>query len=86
MILEKHEPQAAHLSILKKLGVIFFQVGNLVSARESYQKAIANKRDDQSLALLELKLADIPLQKNSKILVIKPSMKRKAIINYGKNA
>ena len=43
---------------------IFFQVGNLASAREAYQKAIANRRDDQSLALLELKLADIPLQKN----------------------
>ena len=67
LILEKHEPQAAHLSIFEETrGDIFFQVGNLVSARESYQKAIANKRDDQSLALLELKLADIPLQKNLK--------------------
>ena len=36
----------------------------MASAREAYQKAIANRRDDQSLALLELKLADIPLQKN----------------------
>ena len=67
LILEKHKPQAAHLSIFEETkGDIFFQVGNLVSARESYQKAIANKRDDQSLALLELKLADIPLQKNLK--------------------
>ncbi len=67
LILEKHEPQSAHLSIFEETkGDIFFQVGNLVSARESYQKAIANKRDDQSLALLELKLADIPLQKNLK--------------------
>ena len=64
-ILENHEPQAAHLSIFEETkGDLFFQVGNLASAREAYQKAIANKRDDQSLALLELKLADIPLQKN----------------------
>ena len=65
LILENYEPQAAHLSIFEETkGDIFFQVGNLASAREAYQKAIANRRDDQSLALLELKLADIPLQKN----------------------
>ena len=53
----------------------------MASARESYQKAIANKRDDQSLALLELKLADIPLQKNLTDMLIRRLMKRKAIIN-----
>ena len=64
LILENHEPQAAHLSSFEETkGDMFFQVGNLASAREAYQKAIANKRDDQPLALLELKLADIPLQK-----------------------
>ena len=87
LILENYEPQAAHLSILKKLGVIyFFRSGTWLLQEKSYQKAIANRRDDQSLALLELKLADIPLQKNLTDMLIKPSMKRKVIINYGKNA
>ena len=44
-------------------GDLFIQIEDLSSAREAYQKAITNKRNDQSLALLELKLADIPLQK-----------------------
>ncbi len=66
LTLENHEPQVAHRSIFEETrGDIFLAAGNLVSAREAYQKAIANKRDDQSLALLELKLADIPLQQES---------------------
>ena len=63
-ILENHEPQAAYISTFEETkGDLFIQIKDLTSAREAYQKAITNKRDDQSLALLELKLADIPLQK-----------------------
>ena len=63
-ILENHEPQAAYISTFEEAkGDLFIQTNDLTSAREAYQKAITNKRDDQSLALLELKLADIPLQK-----------------------
>ncbi|MFL2503841.1 MAG: YfgM family protein [Candidatus Azotimanducaceae bacterium] len=62
-ILENHEPQAAYISTFEEAkGDLFIQTKDLTSAREAYQKAITNKRDDQSLALLELKLADIPLQ------------------------
>ena len=63
-ILENHEPQAAYISAFEETkGDLFIQIEDLSSAREAYQKAITNKRDDQSLALLELKLADIPLQR-----------------------
>ena len=62
-ILENHEPQAAYISTFEETkGDLFIQIEDLTSAREAYQKAITNKRDDQSLALLELKLADIPLK------------------------
>ena len=64
-IIENHEPQAAYLSIVEETkGDMLLQIGNFSSAREAYQKAIVNKRDNQPLALLELKLADIPLQKD----------------------
>ena len=63
-ILESHQPQAANISTFEETkGDLFIQIEDLTSAREAYQKAITNQRDDQSLALLELKLADIPLQK-----------------------
>ena len=62
-ILDNHEPQAAYISTFEETkGDLFIQIEDLALAREAYQKAIANKREDQSLALLELKLADIPLQ------------------------
>ena len=63
-VIGNYEPQAAYISTFEETkGDLFLQMEDLTSAREAYQKAITNKRDDQSLALLELKLADIPLQK-----------------------
>ena len=63
-VIGNYEPQAAYISTFEETkGDLFLQIEDLTSAREAYQKAITNKRDDQSLALLELKLADIPLQR-----------------------
>ena len=61
-LLVDHQPASGQLaSVEEAKGDIFHSLGDLVQAREAYQKALANLSNKIEKPILELKLADLPL-------------------------
>jgi len=61
-LLVDHQPASGQLaSVEEAKGDIFHSLGDLVQAREAYQKALVNLSDRIEKPILELKLADLPL-------------------------
>ena len=65
-LLVDHQPAAGQLaSVEEAKGDVFHSRGDLVQAREAYQKALVNLSDRIEKPILELKLADLPLSANA---------------------
>ena len=65
-LLVDHQPASGQLaSVEEAKGDIFHSLGDLVQAREAYQKALVNLSDRIEKPILELKLADLPLSANA---------------------
>ena len=61
-LLVDHQPASGQLASFEEAkGDIFHSLGDLVQAREAYQKALVNLSDRIEKPILELKLADLPL-------------------------
>jgi len=61
--IQNYDPAPGQVSAWEEVrGDIFVALGDKANARASYQRALENLVDDQSRPILELKLADIPLQ------------------------
>ena len=61
--IQNYEPASGQVSSWEEVrGDIFVALGDDANARASYQRALENLGEGQSKPILELKLADIPLQ------------------------